>query len=316
MQITIYMGSRCNLNCAYCHREADANETKISSELFGKLQNVDDLTVKFMGGEPTLYLDEIKKVVKAVPKAKFIICTNGVNLDKYLSFFREHDFLVCISYDGDNNVKRGFDPFSKAIDYPKLAVSTTICHGHTDLKTIIKNFAEKERIIGRRLSFFPHFAHATNSKNDGYSLSLGDADYILKQYRELVGSYMEQRFKYGVCNFRLEGMFTGLLKRYQSNFKYGETYCVNKDLTKFNAQGKCFSCLYIRDDELSEDWQAEQQIILESLYPECKSCPVYFMCGGGCIKSKSHDIECYLNKKLFSWFKAEYEKWRETGYAD
>ena len=84
MQITIYMGSRCNLNCAYCHREADANETKISSELFGKLQNVDDLTVKFMGGEPTLYLDEIKKVVKAVPKAKFIICTNGVNLDKYV----------------------------------------------------------------------------------------------------------------------------------------------------------------------------------------------------------------------------------------
>ena len=102
----------------------------------------------------------------------------------------------------------------------------------------------------------------------------------------------------------------------QSNFKYGETYCVNKDLMKFNAQGKCFSCLYIRDDELSEDWQAEQQIILESLYPECKSCPVYFMCGGGCIKSKSHDIECYLNKKLFSWFKAEYEKWRETEHAD
>ena len=79
MQITIYMGSRCNLNCAYCHREADANETTISSKLLKKLQKVDNLTVKLMGGEPTLYLDEIKKVVKAVPKAKFIICTNGVN---------------------------------------------------------------------------------------------------------------------------------------------------------------------------------------------------------------------------------------------
>lgn len=311
MQITIYMGSRCNLNCAYCHKERDAHEEKISAELLAKLQSLDDLTVKFMGGEPTLYMDEIKKVVKAVPKARFIICTNGVDLEKYLPFFRKHDFLVCISYDGDNNTNRGFDPFTKVIAYPRLAVSTTICHGNIDLKTIIKSFAEKERIIGRPLSFFPHFAHATNSENTGYALTLEDADSVLQQYCEMVGSYMEQRFKYGVRNFRYEGMFMGLLKRYESNFKYGETYCVNRKLLKFNAQGESVSCLYIRDDKLTENWQAELQIILERAYPECKSCPVYFMCGGGCIKSKSHAAECYLNKKLFSWFKAEYEKWRE-----
>ena len=316
MQITIYMGSRCNLNCAYCHREADANETKISSELFGKLQNVDDLTVKFMGGEPTLYLDEIKKVVKAVPKAKFIICTNGVNLDKYLSFFREHDFLVCISFDGGANAERGFDPFTKVIDYPKLAVSTTLHHGHTDLKAILKSFAAKERIIGRPLSFFPHFAHATNTANDKYALSLGDADYILRQYKEMVGSYMEQRFKYGVRNFRYEGMFTGLLKRYQANFDYGETYCVNRHLQKFNTEGETVSCLYVRDEKLTENWQTELQSILDKNFSECRCCPVYFMCGGGCIKSKSRDIECYINKELFGWFKAEYEKWKEESYAD
>lgn len=316
MQATIYMGSKCNLNCAYCHREADEFEPKVSEKLIEELKKLDDSTIKFMGGEPTLYMGEIKRIVAALPSAKFVICTNGVNLENYLPFFREHDFLVCISFDGGANAERGFDPFTKAIDYPKLAVSTTLHHGHIDLKAIIKSFAEKERIIVRALSFFPHFAHATNTANDTYALSLGDAEYILRQYKEMVGSYMEQRFKYGVRNFRYEGMFTGLLKRYQANFSYGETYCVNKNLKKYNTSGESFTCLYIRDEKLSDNWQTEQQRLLDEKFPECRCCPVYFMCGGGCIKTKSRDIECYINKMLFSWFKAEYEKWKGAGYAD
>ena len=159
MQVTIYMGSKCNLNCGYCHREADEFEPKISEKLIARLKRYDNLTVKFMGGEPTLYMGEIQKVVTALPYAKFAICTNGVDLDAFLPFFRKHDFLVCISFDGGTNAERGFDPFTKVIDYPKLAVSTTLHHGHTDLKAILKSFAAKERIIGRYLSFFPHFAH-------------------------------------------------------------------------------------------------------------------------------------------------------------
>ena len=316
MQATIYMGSKCNLNCAYCHREEDERETGLSANLLEQLKKQDNLTVKFMGGEPTLYMDEIKQVVAALPKAKFAICTNGVNLEAYLPFFKKHDFLVCISFDGGKNSERGFDPFTKLIDYPKLAVSTTLHHGHTDLRSIITSFAAKERIIGRQLSFFPHFAHATNTANDTYALSLGDAEYILRQYKEMVGSYMEQRFKYGVRNFRYEGMFTGLLKRYQANFSYGETYCVNKNLKRYNTSGESFTCLYIRDEKLSDNWQTEQQRLLDEKFPECRCCPVYFMCGGGCIKTKSRDIECYINKMLFSWFKAEYEKWKGAGYAD
>lgn len=316
MQATIYMGSRCNLNCAYCHRESKGKESGVSAELIERLKGLDNLTVKFMGGEPTLYMEEIQKVVAALPDAKFVICTNGIDLDSYLSFFRKHDFLICISFDGEDSKERDFDPFTKVIDYPRLAVSTTIYHGHTDFKAIIKSFVKKERIIGRSLSFFPHFAHATNEYNDKYALTIEDADCILKQYKELVGSYMEQRFKYGVCNFRYEGMFIGLLKRYLANFSYGETYCVNKNLQKYNTEGTNFTCLYIRDEKLCDNWLAEQQSILESKFPKCRDCSVYFMCGGGCLKSKSHAVECYINKNLFSWFKTEYEKWEGAGYAD
>ena len=76
----------------YCHREEDERETGLSANLLEQLKKQDNLTVKFMGGEPTLYMDEIKQVVAALPKAKFAICTNGVNLEAYLPFFKKHDF--------------------------------------------------------------------------------------------------------------------------------------------------------------------------------------------------------------------------------
>lgn len=309
-QLTIYLGSRCNLACAYCHRKADAKEPQVSAELLSRIKDGDGLTIKFMGGEPTLYMADIKQIVEVAPCAHYAICTNGVELEKHLPFFRKHKFLVCISYDGDEGNKRGFDPFTKVIDYPYLAVSTTIYHGNTDFKEILRRFAEKERIIGRPLSFFPHFAHATES-ND-YSLTKEDADSVLSQYKEYVGGYMKERFNYGVRNLRFEGMFTGLLRRYEADFGYGETYCVNSRVKKCDAGGRLFTCLYMRDDELtSENWQAEQRRILDARFPECRDCQVYFMCGGGCVKSKSRDIECYINKRLFSWFKTGYEKGRK-----
>ena len=311
-QLTIYLGSCCNLHCAYCHRTADEKEPVIADRLLRYIaDNQEDITVKFMGGEPTLYMEEIERVTKAAPKARYAICTNGVNLERYIDFFREYDFLLCISYDGRKDSLRGFDPFTKLIDYPRLAVSTTIYHGNTDLRAILRNFAEKERIIGRPISFFPHIAHDTGVLGR-YALTEEDAASYVAQYKEMVGDYMEERFKYGVRNFRYEGMFNALLRRYEQPFSFGETYCVNQRLMKCDTSGRYFTCLYSRDEELGEGtWQEEQREILRSKFPGCEDCVVYSMCGGACIKSKAHDIECRIYKSLYGWFKREYPKWRD-----
>lgn len=312
-QLTIYLGSRCNLNCAYCHRTADENEPVIADSLLKYItENQEGLTVKFMGGEPTLYMEEIEKVVSAAPKAQYAVCTNGVNIERYIDFFRRHDFLLCISYDGSEENLRGFDPFTKVIDYPRLAVSTTIYHGNTDLRKILKGFAGKERIVGRPLSFFPHIAHDTSSENARFALTAADADAYVTQYKELVSEYMEGLYKYGVRNFRLEGMFTALKRRYEQPFFFGETYCINSRVKKCDAAGRLYTCLYIRDDLLgSGAWQEEQQELLLQRFPKCRDCDVYAMCGGACVKSLSHDIECSIYKRLYSWFKQEYPKWRD-----
>jgi MoaA/NifB/PqqE/SkfB family radical SAM enzyme len=97
-KITIYLGSRCNLNCAYCHRKADEKEPVISEALLTYLKSIKELQVRFIGGEPTLYMDEVKRVVTAVPNARFGITTNGILFDRYREYFLRHRFQVCISF--------------------------------------------------------------------------------------------------------------------------------------------------------------------------------------------------------------------------
>lgn len=313
-RLTIYLGSKCNLNCSYCHRTIDKNEPVISDELLGYLRGREDIIIKFMGGEPTLYINEIKRVTAIAPKAQYAICTNGVNLDDYLPFFRKYNFLLCISYDGREDSLRGFDPFTKHIDYPNLAVSTTIYHGNVNLKEIIRNFVKKEQIIGRPLSFFPHIAHDTYKGNEKYALTEEDAYFYVKQYQDMVRQYLKDRYKYGIRNFRYEGMFQSLYRRFEHPFSFGETYCVNKSIKKCDANGNLFTCLYIRNEPLHYyDWIDRQKRILRRKFPRCEHCEVYGMCGGGCIKSISHDRECRIYHRLYSWFKAEYPKWRD-GY--
>ena len=310
--VTIYLGSRCNLKCAYCHRVPDEKEPVISDALLDYIRNKGaNIAVKFIGGEPTLYMRQIRKVTNIAPLARYSVVTNGVGLSRYLDFFRRYRFLVCISYDGRKESLRGFDPFTALVNYPWIAVSTTIYRGNTDLHAIIRNFAEKERIIGRRLSFFPHIMHVTDERNRKYALTKEDADSYISQYKEMVGRYLEDRYRYGVVNIRYEGMFQALFKRYEHPFSFGETYCVNRDVKKCDAEGRLFSCLYIRDEELGQDnWQETQRGILQRNFPRCQSCDVYDMCGGACIKSRMHDIECRIYRNLYSWFKEEYPKWK------
>lgn len=323
MKLSIYLGSRCNLNCKYCHRIPDTTEKSVvSNKLINYIKEVykfkgEKLTLRFMGGEPTLYFDNIKQIVDIAPNATFTICTNGKELYKYIDYFREYKFNLCISYDGNEEYDlRGYDPFTDLIDYPFVSVSTTIYHGNTDLKKIMKNLNKKELIVGKPLSLFPHIMHNTGDSNKQFALTRKDAIEYVSQFKEMVSSYMRDYFKFGLINRRYHSMFVQLYRQYNFGFNKGETYCVNHNSKKCDINGNFYDCLYIRDDILPEtDYTEKQYELLKTRFPNCLNCNVYTMCGGACIKSKEHDIECMIYKSLYTWFKAEFERWKsEYGY--
>ena len=300
MNFTIFLGGKCNLDCPYCHRET-GKEQGISPAFLDELKGAE--RIRFMGGEPTLYMDEIKKVVEACPDAKFAITTNGVLFDKYRDYFLKHKFHVCFSYDGKNGV-RGFDPFTKKLDYPWVAVSCTLYHGNFSFKDILLEFAKKEEIIGRPLGFFPHIAHQTYSGNMSYGLSEPELHLVYVQYQEAIGRFVDD-FKLGLINTRWRAIMYQLLKRYHAGYEFGETYCVNRNLRKTDASGQSFSCHYIRDEKVES--KNDLAAIIKDRFPDCASCAVYDMCGAACIKSKRHELECRFYRKLFTWFREFYK---------
>lgn len=305
--VTIYLGSRCNMNCAYCHRETDPEETKgLPPEFYEQLKTMareGPLTVKFMGGEPTLYMDTIQKVVEAVPGAHFAVATNGKDLEKYLPFFARHRFRIALSYDGGDRDLRGYDPLTRLLQYPHLSISTTIFHGNTDFRKIIGRFREKSKVLGRTISFFPHLVHHTSLANAAYALTAEDYKSVLEQWKDLVLELVESFKETGEINWELTALFYGLFRRLMANYQYGETYCFGHNLFKVGPTGKPCSCLYIRDVPLSwEDWQDQQAAMLDYLFPQCQQCKVYGMCGGGCHKSLDHGQECAFYYKLYAWF--------------
>lgn len=300
-KLSIYLGSRCNMHCVYCHREADIIEPALSQKVIDLVKGRDDLIIKFMGGEPTLYIDDIKKVVEAAPECEFQIATNGVGLKDFLPYFQEHNFRIVLSYDGGEKDLRGYDPLAELLDYPYIDISCTLYHGNTNFANILRNFASKERVTGRTLTFFPHIMHVTNDENAKFALTLEDYESIIDQMKQYATKALDILERFGVRDRRYEGILAFFTRREDMVFEFGETYCSNHNLVKIDAAGRRHPCQYIRDVTLTPDsWQEEQKALL---LPKCQLCPVYDMCGGACYVSRELAMECNFYRTLFTWWK-------------
>jgi hypothetical protein len=289
------------MNCAYCHRIESENEPHISDELIEELKSMGQIHINFYGGEPTLYMDDIRKVVEAMPKNSYRITTNGILFDKYREFFLKYNFKVTFSYDGNNRL-RSKDVLDRPIEFPFINISCTLFHGNTDLEYIMHQFNEKEKVIAARISLFPHIMHMTSESNKEYTLTREDYTSLIEQIKKYVSKYVIDFEKYGILNYRINGLFILVNSLLNNNYEYGETYCVHKGIRKIDSSGTMYTCLYMRDDKLSPDtWQRDIADVIDKNFTDCKTCFYYKYCGSACIKSKEHDLECYFYKRLIIW---------------
>jgi len=299
--ISIYLGSKCNMNCSYCHRIESEEENHISDELIAHLKSMGKIHISFFGGEPTLYMDDIKRVVEAMPENSYRITTNGILFDKYREFFLKYNFKVAFSYDG-NNALRSKDILDHPIEYPFVNISCTLFHGNTNLEYIMHQFNEKEKVISVRLSLYPHIMHMTSESNKPYALTREDYTSLIEQIKTYVSKYVIDFEKYGIMNYRINGLFILVNSLLNNNYEYGETYCVHRNIKKIDTSGKMYTCLYMRDDQLSPDtWQQDLANVIDKNFTNCKTCSYYRYCGSACVKSKEHELECYFYKRLIIW---------------
>ena len=123
----IMLGNACNMNCKYCLQHSLVTHSitsKVNSDVIDFLCEIayekrdKGFPIMFFGGEPLLYFENIKEIVKRLNSKKYLnfdfrVITNGKAMNsEMVKFFNQNEFRVVVSYDGKNSIKtRRFDVF-------------------------------------------------------------------------------------------------------------------------------------------------------------------------------------------------------------
>ena len=176
---TILLTKTCNLDCSYCYeKKSDKNfkTKKLKKELIGILYNTSSFSkrcyIEFLGGEPLLVFNKIKKLFKVIDhfeyvtkkKITVVISTNGLLLDlEKILFFKSKCSEIFVSLDGhfESNFdrfkeKKIFDLILKNIDNALKNNLKTNIHAvitHNNLDNLIENFIFLNSIGVNKIDF-------------------------------------------------------------------------------------------------------------------------------------------------------------------
>ena len=124
--VFIVLGYNCNLQCDYCcqHLHEYQPPTKIKKDIFdfidGLITDKYKLDIRFFGGEPLMYWDEINQFVNYFhnKNVSFSMITNGKLLDKEkIEFINKYRIYTAVSWDGKDTINtRHYDVIKEKKD--------------------------------------------------------------------------------------------------------------------------------------------------------------------------------------------------------
>lgn len=125
-KITFNSNIKCNFQCKYCSKYSNFSDLESVKELNKINKSIDFLDknlvskVKIIAGEPLLFFDEVKKIIKKCNKKEieFEVVTNGSTVsNKVIDFFSENNIKnIIISFDSINHSENSYlrgDLFNK-----------------------------------------------------------------------------------------------------------------------------------------------------------------------------------------------------------
>ena len=112
MNYHLVLTRKCNLNCHYCHGgEETGPDTEIQysiDELAAFLERDNDIQLMLYGGEPTLRVPLIIEVMNRFPKARFMLQTNALLMNKIPEDYVKRFHSILVSIDGTEETTDGY----------------------------------------------------------------------------------------------------------------------------------------------------------------------------------------------------------------
>ncbi|WP_413537486.1 SPASM domain-containing protein [Enterococcus malodoratus] len=322
--------SLCNIRCKYCFyadisslrdvrsygKMTDDTTQKMIANLYLDLEDGDELTLAFQGGEPTLagigYFEKLAELVEQQTKrvtVHYAIQTNGMVINqRWCRLFKRYNFLIGLSIDGspiyhDLNrldikgrgtyhrvmaTKKLFDDYQ--IDYNILCVLTNQLA--KEAKKVFR-FLQENHI--RYVQFIPCLDELNAENRSSYALT---PQRFATFYQQLFKLWFKELEKGNYISIKLFDDLVHLFARKQVNACGLLGNCQVQYVIE--ADGSVYPCDFYVLDEYRMGYIQEkglrelfEQDITKKFLCErsadtklCMDCPFKNYCGGGCKRMK------------------------------
>ncbi len=323
----------CNLRCQYCFyadvtslREVASygkmkKETteKMIQQIFVDLDNGDELTLAFQGGEPTLaglpYFKQLVALVEAAQVQKnvrvhYAIQTNGMLINqKWATFLKANNFLVGLSIDGHpmyHDLHRldtkGKGTFHRVLETKRLFDTHQIAYNILCVLTNplakepkkVYQFMQKENID--YIQFIPCLDELQAQKRSSYALT---PERFASFYHQLLHLWLQELAQGRYRSIKLFDDVFNLVVNRQVNACGLVGNCQIQYIIE--ADGSVYPCDFyvldeyrlgfIQEQTLRELFSQDigQKFLCEKKEPcaLCQTCPFQQMCHGGCKRMKA-----------------------------
>ena len=268
-RITLYLGNKCNNECIYC-RDRFLNSTRLEAsdsdildmiQFLQKFKHLSKLT--FVGGEPLLYLDYIKKIVDSIPNKKYTVITNGKELlnSNVYKYLLDNNFSICLSHDGiNNNLTKGFDGLdilNKAKVFNRrnaLSVTSVISKYNWNVLDTARYFID---IFGEKFTWRPIYVKGENfTKEIPVNDTLNSVYNFFKlfKYSRLSALVLREEMRRFIPLFKMKNLYLDL------NFNIG--YDPLDMVHPFSKENYIKYVAYMRNYS----------------FPKCSNCEIKYMC--------------------------------------
>lgn len=311
---TLYLTTRCNLNCSYCYEnyirkeDMDFKIAKDIIDLIFKNDTSNLIQIGFMGGEPLIKYEVLYEIVDYINKfyptrlVKYYITTNGVLLTKEKAeFLSLNNFDIRVSIDGDkystyiNRMSNDVSIYDKVIENIEQLEKYN-CN-YSIRMTVDKNVVDKLFLNTKYL--YKKFNKPINLQFDLYMDIDETTSYLLiKEIRKIIRFYLEINKNMNNSKLQIDqidGKYLNILADFENSFGMCDA-----GINSFNfmPDKSVYPCSFVTDlkefcigDTYNEiDIGKSKELAInkyEDNINKCSYCKIKFFC---------HGMKCgYLN---------------------
>lgn len=277
------------------------------------------------GGEPMVYWRSLKQLLLGlyeagiVPEDRTMVTTNGRRMtDDYVQFANCHRLWTTISAHDWNFTEEQYVRFFRLRDF---SISSIVHAKHINLFDLRDHYYDMLVNFGRPPRIYAHYVRANDGCSPEYYLTKADVDTFVNH---LLREVLPLAVKGDIwARWQLAQL---LSERRKELTKGNESKCIIFDRLTIDLHGNLYECHHNYDvsNIIGNIFSKTIPIYAEDVRPnpfkysdseECRHCDVFSECHGGCYLSNTHDVDCYLAKKLhLAYQKFERYPWaRFTG---